>query len=120
MPRLPIVPIVIATVIALSCAPDSGNQAPETVADIETRSGFVEVEGGRLYYESAGSGAAVVLVHGNAGDRRHWDAQFRALAAGHRVVRYDVRGFGKSSLPEEGRPYSDHEDLATESRRTWG
>jgi len=113
MTRLPIVPIVIATVIALSCAEDDGNQAPETAAGIETQSGFAEVQGGRLYYESAGSGDAVVLVHGNAGDRRHWDAQLGALAVGYRVIRYDVRGFGKSSLPEEDRPYSDHEDLAT-------
>ena len=112
MTRLPIVPIAIATVIAVSCAEDNGNQAPETAAGIETQSGFAEVQGGRLYYESAGSGDAVVLVHGNAGDRRHWDAQFSALAVGYRIIRYDVRGFGESSLPEEDRPYSDHEDLA--------
>jgi alpha-beta hydrolase superfamily lysophospholipase len=108
-----IVPIVIAMALALSCAEDNRNQAPETAAGIETQSGFAEVQGGRLYYESAGSGDAVVLVHGNVGDRRHWDAQFGALAVGYRVIRYDVRGFGESSLPEEGRPYSDHEDLAT-------
>jgi pimeloyl-ACP methyl ester carboxylesterase len=113
MTRLPIVPIVIATAVAVSCAEDNGNQVPETAAGIETQSGFTEVQGGRLYYESAGSGDAVVLVHGNAGDRRHWDAQFTALAVDHRVIRYDVRGFGESSLPEEDRPYSDHEDLAT-------
>jgi pimeloyl-ACP methyl ester carboxylesterase len=74
--------------------------------------GFAELEGGRLYYETTGSGDAIVLIHGNAGDRRHWDAQFDALAKEHRVVRYDVRGFGQSSLPVEGEPYSNHEDLA--------
>ncbi len=88
------------------------NEVPEVAAGIATQSGFAEVQGGRLYYESAGSGDAVVLVHGNAGDCRHWDAQFGALAIGYRVIRYDVRGFGDSSLPEEDRPYSDHEDLA--------
>lgn len=76
-------------------------------------SDFAEIDGGRLYYEVAGSGEAVVLIHGQAGDRRHWDAQTGALTAGYRVIAYDVRGFGKSSLPMEGRPYSDHEDLAT-------
>ena len=79
----------------------------------KTQSGFAEIRGGRLYYESAGSGDAIVLVHGNAGDRRHWDPQFSALANDYRVIRYDVRGFGESSLPVEGEPYSDHEDLAT-------
>jgi pimeloyl-ACP methyl ester carboxylesterase len=77
-----------------------------------TQSGFAEVQGGRLYYKSAGSGDAVVLIHGNMGDRRHWDAQVGALAVDYRVIRYDVRGFGESSLPEEDHPYSDHEDLA--------
>jgi pimeloyl-ACP methyl ester carboxylesterase len=113
MTRLPIVPIIIATATAVSCAPDNGNRAPETAAGIEIQSGFAEVQGGRLYYESAGSGDAVVLIHGNVGDRRHWDAQFSALAVDYRVIRYDLRGFGESSLPEEDRPYSDHEDLAT-------
>ncbi|MHC5063463.1 MAG: alpha/beta fold hydrolase [Planctomycetota bacterium] len=74
--------------------------------------GFAEIQGGRLSYDSTGSGDAVVLIHGNAGDRRHWDAQVDALAAGYRVIRYDLRGFGESSLPEENHPYSDHEDLA--------
>ncbi|MHC5109362.1 MAG: alpha/beta fold hydrolase [Planctomycetota bacterium] len=82
-------------------------------AAMKTRSGFAEVQGGRLYYESAGSGDTIVLIHGNAGDRRHWDGQFSALAVDYRVVQYDVRGFGESSLPMEDRPYSDHEDLAT-------
>ena len=61
--------------------------------------GTVEVKGGRLYYEVAGSGPVVVLVHGGFGDRRMWDAQFRELAKRYRVVRYDHRGFGKSPAP---------------------
>ncbi|MDB4324820.1 alpha/beta hydrolase [bacterium] len=113
MTRLPLISVILATVLAVSCAEDNGNQAPETPAGIDTRSGFAEVQGGRLSYESAGSGDAVVLVHGNVGDRRHWDAQFSALALDYRVIRYDVRGFGESSLPEEDQPYSDHEDLAS-------
>lgn len=113
MTRPPIVPVVIAMTIAVSCAGDSGNHGPETAAAVEIQSGFAQVHDGRLYYELTGSGDAIVLVHGNAGDRRHWDAQFSALAVDYRVIRYDVRGFGESSLPVEGRPYSDHEDLAT-------
>ena len=113
MTRPPIVLVVIAMTIAVSCAGDSGNQGPETTAVVEIQSGFAQVHDGRLYYELTGSGDAIVLVHGNVGDRRHWDAQFNALAVDYRVIRYDVRGFGESSLPVEGRPYSDHEDLAT-------
>ena len=62
-------------------------------------SGFADVNGTRLYYEVAGRGDAVVLVHGLCLDTRMWDAQFDVLADRYRVVRYDVRGFGKSAVP---------------------
>lgn len=73
--------------------------------------GYAEVEGGRLYYEAAGSGDPVVLLHAFTLDTRMWDAQFDALAANYRVIAYDARGFGRSSLPQEGQPYSHFEDL---------
>jgi pimeloyl-ACP methyl ester carboxylesterase len=73
--------------------------------------GFAEVTDGRLYYQMAGSGDSVVLVHGNVGDHRHWDGQFEYLASRRRVVRYDLRGYGKSSEPA-GSSYSDYSDLA--------
>jgi pimeloyl-ACP methyl ester carboxylesterase len=74
-------------------------------------SGYVEVPGGRLRYEQAGSGDALVLIHGNAGDRRHWEHRFSQLARSYQVIRYDVRGYGESTVPVEGEPYADHEDL---------
>ena len=73
--------------------------------------GLAEVNGTRLYYEAAGSGETLVLVHGNEGDRRHWDFQFMPLAKEFKVIRYDVRGYGKSALPNPETPYSDYEDL---------
>jgi pimeloyl-ACP methyl ester carboxylesterase len=76
-------------------------------------SGYVDVDGGRLYYEAAGSGAPVVLLHAFALDTRMWDDQFEGLAREFRVIRYDLRGFGRSSLPQAGRPYSHGDDLAT-------
>lgn len=101
----------IAATITVSCV-DSGTPKPGTAMTLEPQSGFADVRSGRLYYETAGAGDAIVLVHGNAGDHRHWDAQFSALAKNHLVIRYDVRGFGRSSMPVEGESYSDHEDLA--------
>lgn len=63
-----------------------------------------------LYVETAGSGEpAVVLVHSGISDCRMWDRAFAALAAGQRVVRYDVRGFGRS--PDGDADYFDHADL---------
>jgi 3-oxoadipate enol-lactonase len=62
-------------------------------------SGFAEVNGTRLYYEAAGEGPAVVLVHGGLVDSRLWDAQMRPLSKRFRVVRYDLRGYGRSAAP---------------------
>jgi 3-oxoadipate enol-lactonase len=63
-----------------------------------------------LYYEEAGVGPAVVLIHGFTLDTRMWDDQFLPLAQGFRVIRYDLRGFGRSALPTDA-PYSHVEDL---------
>jgi non-heme chloroperoxidase len=57
----------------------------------------------RIYYEDHGSGPPVVLVHGYALNGRSWEKQETALlAAGHRVITYDRRGFGASSRPSVG------------------
>jgi len=77
----------------------------------EASSGYAEVNGTKLYYEVAGSGDPIVLIHGNAGDRRHYDGQFEVFAKSHKVIRYDVRGFGKSSLPVQGEKYGNNDDL---------
>ncbi len=74
--------------------------------------GFAPVANGQLYYQVGGYGDAVVLIHGNAGDHRHWDNQFEYFMSRYRVIRYDVRGYGKSSVPVLGSPYSDSSDLA--------
>ena len=53
-----------------------------------------------LYYEDHGSGDPVVLIHGYPLSGASWEKQIPALlAAGHRVITYDRRGFGKSSQP---------------------
>ncbi|WP_150306706.1 alpha/beta fold hydrolase [Planctomonas psychrotolerans] len=59
-----------------------------------------------LYYEDQGSGSPVVLVHGWPLSGRSWEGQVSAfVAAGHRVITYDRRGFGKSSQPWGGYDY---------------
>lgn len=75
-----------------------------------TAASYVGVDGGQLYYEMAGEGDTVVLIHGGAMDRRIWDEQFARYATSYQVIRYDVRGFGESSR-SASEPYSDDEDL---------
>ena len=73
------------------------------------QSGYVDVDGGRVYYEAAGAGHPLVLIHGGGMDSRMWDAQFALFAKSYRVIRYDVRGFGKS--PPSTAVYADDDDL---------
>jgi non-heme chloroperoxidase len=59
-----------------------------------------------LYYEDHGSGQPVVLIHGYPLDGHSWEKQSAALlAAGHRVITYDRRGFGRSGQPTVGYDY---------------
>ena len=59
-----------------------------------------------IHYEDHGAGLPVVLIHGYPLSGRAWDKQVPALLeAGHRVITYDRRGFGKSSQPASGYDY---------------
>ena len=62
-----------------------------------------------LYYEVAGAGEVVVLIHAFSVDRRMWDAQVDALLPHYRVVRYDLRGHGNSAPISES--FTAHDDL---------
>jgi pimeloyl-ACP methyl ester carboxylesterase len=69
----------------------------------------VEVNGGRLWYDEAGSGPALVLVHGGLGDSGLWEPVVPFLAERFRVIRTDFRFFGRSTGPAA--PWSWHDDI---------
>src|SRR5438876_1327950 len=71
--------------------------------------GYAGVDSGRLYYESRGYGHAQVLIHAGFLDSRMWDAQFQLFSENYRVIRYDVRGFGRSDVART--KFSDYKDL---------
>jgi 3-oxoadipate enol-lactonase len=79
-----------------------------TEPQVET--GFADVNGTSMYYEVAGSGEPLVLVHAGIADSRMWDAQFSVFARERTVVRFDLRGYGKT--PAVAGAFSHHEDLA--------
>jgi 3-oxoadipate enol-lactonase len=62
-----------------------------------------------LYAEVAGEGPALVLIHEGICDSRMWDPQWEAYTAAHRVLRLDLRGFGRTPL-EPGR-FSNARDV---------
>lgn len=71
--------------------------------------GYLDVGGSRIYYETRGSGPAIILLHDGLLPAVTWDEVWDALAARHQVIRYDRRGYGRSELPTKS--YSSTEDL---------
>ncbi len=69
----------------------------------------VDTDGIATFYEDSGQGPAVVLVHGHSADLRLWELQAPALVqAGYRVVRYDVRGHGRTSASPTGYTWQNY------------
>lgn len=90
----------------------SSSSAPLPVVKLENRkryaidttpndSGFAQINGARIYYEIAGEGPAFVMIHAGVADHRQWNNEFSYFADRFRVLRYDLRGYGKSE-PVEG------------------
>lgn len=96
---------VVATLLLMLC------QSGGAVCGTESTSvqSFAEVNGTRLHYEMVGQGPAVVLVHGGLVDSRMWDDQMGDFSKRYKVVRYDLRGFGKSIDASDS--FSHIEDL---------
>ncbi|MFN0243368.1 MAG: alpha/beta fold hydrolase [Planctomycetota bacterium] len=97
------------TALALVFAACAARPMSESSKEIRTTSADLPVRDGTLHFEHAGSGDALVFIHGGFGDRRMWDEQFAAFADRYHVIRYDHRGFGRSSIP--GAEYSPAKDL---------
>lgn len=70
-------------------------------------------DGAKLYYEETGKGKPLIFLHGHSFDRTEWDSQFFALAKKYRVIRYDLRGYGWSSMPSENQKTLHADNLKT-------
>ena len=78
---------------------------------MDFESGHLEVGSANLYYEIAGQGQQLVLIHAGVADNRQWNNEFAEFARDYQVVRYDMRGYGRSA-PVEGE-FSHMKDLNT-------
>jgi pimeloyl-ACP methyl ester carboxylesterase len=70
---------------------------------------FAKINSATLYYEVAGAGHPLIMLHGHLLDSGQWDDQVTAFAPAYQTIRYDARGFGQSTLPPA--PYTHYEDL---------
>ena len=69
----------------------------------------VEVNGARLWYDEAGSGPPLTLLHGGLGDSGLWEPVVPFLAEQFRTIRTDLRFYGRSTGPAA--PWSWHDDV---------
>lgn len=74
-----------------------------------SHTGYAYLNGAQIYYEVAGEGEPLVMVHAGIADLRMWDKQFEVFAQDYTVVRYDRRGFGRTAV--FAGTYSNHLDL---------
>lgn len=62
----------------------------------QIKSGLVEINNVRIYYEIAGEGQPFVMIHAGVADSRQWNYEFAHFSKRYRVLRYDLRGYGRS------------------------
>lgn len=77
----------------------------------QSKSGFVSVDNAKLYYEISGTGIPIVLIHAGVADSRQWNNEFTNFSHSYQVIRYDMRGHGKSE-PVDGE-FSNLADLVS-------
>jgi len=74
----------------------------------------IAVNGVLFHTEVAGQGPGLVFIHAGVADCRMWDAEFAAFQNRFRVVRFDMRGFGRTPMPPG--KFSYHDDVASVMR----
>jgi pimeloyl-ACP methyl ester carboxylesterase len=77
----------------------------------QTKTGFVNIGNAKVYYEIAGKGMPLVMIHAGVADNRQWNNEFTDFSRSYQVVRYDMRGYGKSE-PVDGE-FSHMSDLVS-------
>lgn len=98
-----VIMIIVSLFLSLVCL--NGINAKE----MQIESSFAEINDTKIYYEVMGEGHPLVLIHGGFMDIRMWDNEFELLAKYFKVIRYDLRGYGKSAVPNK--TFSHIDDL---------
>ncbi len=81
--------------LSFACAGEGGAMA------------FLERDGVELYYETHGSGPALLLTHGYSATSQMWRSQIDQLSENHTLILWDMRGHGQSDSPADDALYSE-------------
>jgi 3-oxoadipate enol-lactonase len=106
---------ILSWVIALSFAllfPGVAPSARPVLRDQQASGLFLDVEGGKIYYDQCGAGTGpgtVILIHDGIAHSAVWDAVWPAFCKQFYTVRYDRRGYGRS--PAATSAYYETDDL---------
>ena len=73
------------------------------------QTGYADINNARLYFELAGTGTPFVMIHAGIADCRMWEAEFAHFVQSHQVLRFDMRGYGKS--PPAAGEFNIQDDL---------
>ncbi len=90
-------------------SPTRAQSAPSDKLD----GAYLDVGGSTNYYDTRGSGPAIVLLHDGLLSSSTWDGVWEALATRHQVIRYDRRGYGRSESAMAFLPTEDLRKLLT-------
>jgi len=96
-----------ACAAALTLAPLAAATAqaqPAAAAQAPAKSGYVEANGVRYYYEARGDGPPMLLLHGGLGAGDMFTPLFPALTARRQVITVDLQGHGRTALGQ--RPFT--------------
>jgi len=89
----------------------SGIVRGQDARPVGSSDGFVQVDGGKLYYQECGNGPeAVLLVHDGVVNSAIWNGVWEDFCREFHTIRYDRRGYGRS--PETTKPYYEADDTA--------
>jgi pimeloyl-ACP methyl ester carboxylesterase len=66
------------------------------MSDHPVKSGLAVINNAHIYYEMVGEGPPFVMIHAGVADSRQWNNEFAHFADRFQVVRYDLRGYGRS------------------------
>ncbi len=95
--------LLLAVAALSACAasgPSRAPNSPQTITGFASQS--AAVNGTTLFYQSAGEGSAVLLIHGYTQTGSSWQPLATELSKTHRVIVPDLRGIGESAVPENG------------------